>query len=287
MTRIPRVVVEAVRAIHDEPIPFLFPQIAALLTGENQEDALIRRALNANFHLGKPENVETLAKYAANADHEMEMRQFALAMVGDWDTKSARDQVLGVWRPIMNKHNGHDAVIALKNHLPKLMKSGQEIRTRTAELAAQFGLSEVNQELVNLLWEKQRSGKERAGALLALMALEPDNLESECDKAVKDDEPRVRAAGRIVLTSINPTKAVPTLIDALKTGDELERQSANRDAGQSGTRGCRQDADEPRQDASPRQDPLVPQTRRHHGSHENVPRNTNRLQKSWTSSSRL
>ncbi len=221
-----RIVIEAVRAIHDEPIPFLFPQVAELLTGENQDDALVRRALNAHFHLGKPANVQALAKYAADPTFEMEMRQFALAMVGDWDTKSARDQVLGVWRPVMNKHNGHDAVVALKSNLGALMKSGQEIRTRTAELAAQFGLPEVNEELVNLLWEKQRSGKERAGALLALMVLDPDNLESECDKALEDDEPRVRAASRIVLTSINPTKAVPHLIAALKSGSELERQSA-------------------------------------------------------------
>lgn len=221
-----RIVIEAVRAIHDEPIPFLFPQIAELLTGDIQDDALIRRALNAHFHLGKPENVEALAKYASDPTYDMEMRQFALAMVGDWDTKSARDQVLGVWRPLMNKHNGHDAVVSLKNHLGALMKSGQEIRTRTAELAAQFGLSEINEELVKLLWETQRSGKERAGALLALMALDPDNLEAECDKALNDDEPRVRAASRIVLTSINPTKAVPNLIGALKSGSELERQSA-------------------------------------------------------------
>ena len=221
-----RIVIEAVRAIHDEPIPFLFPQVAELLTGNNQDDALVRRALNAHFRLGKPANVEALAKYAANPQFEMEMRQFALAMVGDWETKSARDQVLGVWRPLKNKHDGHHAVVALKDNLGALMKSGQEIRTRTAELAAQFGLSEVNEELVKLLWERERSGKERAGALLALMALDPDNLEGECEKALEDGEPRVRAAARIVLTSINPTKAVPNLIGALKSGSELERQSA-------------------------------------------------------------
>lgn len=220
------IVTEAARAIHDQPIPFLYPQLAQLLEGPVKNDSVLRRALNAHYHLGTAADAQALAKFATDSAHSMELRHFALHLLNEWESGSTRDQVLGMWRPIDPEHQGQDAVDALRSQLTPLMNSGQEIRVTTARMAAKFGIAEVADQLIDILWDTDRDGQERAGALLALSSLQADDLESLCRKAIKDDQPRVRAAGRIVLTEVNPTDAVDELIETIKHGTQLERQSA-------------------------------------------------------------
>ena len=64
----PKLVVEAARAINDVPIDAAMPKLAALAPRPGLSLPLGYRVLNANFRLGKKENVEAVAAFAGRAD---------------------------------------------------------------------------------------------------------------------------------------------------------------------------------------------------------------------------
>ena len=119
-----------------------------------------------------------------------------------------------------------DAVQVVRDRLPVLLESGQELRMAVAQLAARFNIQEAGPALRDLLADQNRTGAERAGALLSLAATDPDDLRQVVDMALKDSEERVRAAGRVLLARLDPTAAVSTLDEVLREGSTLERQSA-------------------------------------------------------------
>jgi quinoprotein glucose dehydrogenase len=186
----------------------------------------MRRVLSAHSHLGRAENADQLATFAAESEAPLPLRQFALTLLTNWGSDSFRDPILGMWRPTDTPRKDLDSIAAIRKNLTSLMTANHEIRGRAARLAAQFGITEVESQLKSLLWKQDATGKERAGALLALATLEPDGLEDICGKAIRDNQPRVRAAGRIVLSQTNPDAAVEAVREALRTGTQLEKQSA-------------------------------------------------------------
>ncbi|MCA9021454.1 MAG: hypothetical protein KDA74_14995, partial [Planctomycetaceae bacterium] len=58
----PLVVLEAARAINDEPIPAAVSDLAAVATRPDQSEALLRRVMNANFRLGGPRMLPPLRR---------------------------------------------------------------------------------------------------------------------------------------------------------------------------------------------------------------------------------
>jgi quinoprotein glucose dehydrogenase len=128
---------EAARAIHDVPIPAALPQLAAIITREMQDDALIRRVLNANFRLGTPENATAIAAYAGRADAPEAMRLEALDMLSNWAKPSSRDRVLGMWRPLSDR-SANDAAAALRNNLAGIFSGSDKVRTTGAQVAARL-----------------------------------------------------------------------------------------------------------------------------------------------------
>ena len=221
-----RIAIEAALAIHDAPVQEGLPALAKLIEGDRFDDAMMRRVLSAHHHLGTAAHAERLARFAAESEAPLPLRQFALKLLNDWGSDNLRDPVIGVWRDWKHSRKSLDAIAAIRKNLPKLMTANHEIRGRSARLAAQFGITEVESQLKELLWKRDATGKERAGALLALATLEPEGLEEICSKAIRDNQPRVRAAGRIVLSQTNPDAAVDAVREALRTGTKLEKQSA-------------------------------------------------------------
>src|SRR5690606_8435329 len=59
-----QVVVEAARAIHDVPLAVGLEPLAKLIQKPSDNDALMRRVLNANFRLGTADAAAALAEYA-------------------------------------------------------------------------------------------------------------------------------------------------------------------------------------------------------------------------------
>jgi quinoprotein glucose dehydrogenase len=61
----PKLVLEAARAINDEPIYGANGELAALLSRDALEEPLLRRVLNANLRQGTAESATALALFAA------------------------------------------------------------------------------------------------------------------------------------------------------------------------------------------------------------------------------
>ena len=221
----PLVVVEAARAIHDEPIEVALPQLAALINRPTTDDALLRRVLNANFRLGTPEAAAAVAAYAANADAPETLRIEALQMLGNWAKPSPRDRVLGMWRPLADRPT-EIAVSAMKPVLPGLFTGSQKVRAEAAKVAADLGIQEVGPALLSLTQDSSMPGKVRGEALVALVSLKDAKAEGAVAAGLKDGDSYVRAAARTALTMLKPADAVAPLKEAVFDGDKIERQQA-------------------------------------------------------------
>lgn len=222
----PKIVLEAARAIHDLPIAEALPKLGALITRSSKDDPLLRRVLNANFRLGTAENAAAVANFAASKDAPDNMRLEALAMLKDWAKPSKKDRVLNFWRPLADRSNDL-AVTALKPALPGILTGSDKVRAAAAQLAADFGMKEVQPVLVGLFEDTKQVGQTRADALTALAALQATNIAELSEKALRDaSEPRVRAAGRNVLMKLKPSDSLKEFDKAVFQGELIERQLA-------------------------------------------------------------
>ena len=93
-------VTEAARAIHDDfSIPDALPALAEILDRPDLAgEPLLRRAINANFRVGRSSDAERLARYAAKSDAPENMRTTALACLALWAQPPVLDAVEGRYR---------------------------------------------------------------------------------------------------------------------------------------------------------------------------------------------
>jgi len=227
----PALVVEAARAIHDEPIPAALPQLAALITRSTQDDALLRRVLNANYRLGSHESAAALAKFAGHNDSPEAMRLEALKMLGEWAKPSGRDRVLGMWRPL-DPRPASDAAAAMKGNLAAIFSGAGKVRVQAALVATKLEIREVAPVLRTMLADKSQPPQARADALTALDSLREPDTKDAATSALADETPAVRAAARNVLARIEPDAAIPLLAAAATCDVTAERQAALAKLGQ-------------------------------------------------------
>ena len=221
----PKVVLEAARAIHDQPIFASLPQLASLISRGSTSDPLLRRVLNANYRLGTPENALALAQFAASAEAPEAMRLEALQMLANWEKPNAKDRVLNHWRPI-DPRAKEPAADALKKNIAGILRGSPKVAAEASKVAAQFGITEVGPTLLAMLNDQNQVGAARADALLALAALKDAKLDDAVKSSLTDGNPRVRAAAREVLFSKDPPAGLEKLAEAVEKGDIVERQAA-------------------------------------------------------------
>jgi hypothetical protein len=79
------IVLETARAIYDAPIEGALPALAEVLSDLRMTNQhVVLRAVNAHYRLGKPENAQALAEYAANAGARESGRREALTVLAAW-----------------------------------------------------------------------------------------------------------------------------------------------------------------------------------------------------------
>ncbi len=133
----PRIALEAARAIHDEPMKKAFPQLALTL-GRSNDPPYLRRALNANFHLGDQASATRIAEFVVNPAAPQPLRLEALQLLGQWAKPNPRDYVLGDWRPI-EPRSAEPAVAAL-NRIQSVLHKEEELLAATLEAGNQLGV---------------------------------------------------------------------------------------------------------------------------------------------------
>ncbi len=212
-----RIVVEAARAINDEPISGAVPDLALLIDKGPWNDLpnsgadLVRRIINANYRTGTRQSAAALAQYAA-ADRPEWARIDALAALGDWPANGGRDRITGLWRPTAFTRDAKIPGDALKPVLASMVRSApNKIRARAARAAGSLGLIETAPLLAELAVNQQVSGDARSEALKALAALHAPQLAEVLSKAADDPDETVRktALSLSAQVSSNPTPIVP------------------------------------------------------------------------------
>jgi quinoprotein glucose dehydrogenase len=222
----PLLVIEAARAINDEPINAAMPQLAALIAHPSKDAMLDWRVVNANLRVGGEENAVALAKYATQSDASEKARNEALRALETWGKPAARDRVVGQFRPLP----AHDASVAAKALAPvlvDLLKNAPN-GTRVAAIHAseQLSLKNGNDALYGLVTNTTLSGSVRVAALDALRKYKDPRLPELLKLATTDENPDVRNEGNRTLAQTNPEQATDALAAIIDRGDVKESQNA-------------------------------------------------------------
>ncbi len=170
-----QVVITAARAIHDLPLDSAMPKLAALIADADANDAIVRRALNANVRLGKATNAMAIARFAANGQAAESRRIDALDALASWENPPPRDAVLGDWRPLP-KRDWTEARDALATCFAEIVGGSEAITAKAIETAGKLQLLTVGQSIAAVVADNQVADATRAAALRALAAIEYDDI---------------------------------------------------------------------------------------------------------------
>lgn len=170
-----QVVITAARAIHDLPIDSAMPRLAGLISDVVADDAIIRRAINANVRQGKSENAMAIARFAANRDSAEPRRIDALDALATWENPPPRDAVLGDWRPLPQR-DWTEARDALATYFAEIVGSTESIAAKAIETAGKLQLLSVGESMAAVAADEKSADATRAAALRALAAIEYADL---------------------------------------------------------------------------------------------------------------
>jgi quinoprotein glucose dehydrogenase len=125
----PRVAMEAMRAIHDQRIESVRPQLAALLDGASHDawpEMIWIRALYSAYRLGDATQVGRVLKVALDDRVSERVRLEALRLLTEWNEPHPVDQSIGLYDPLP-KRDPAVAKAALDQKVGDLMKIRPEL----------------------------------------------------------------------------------------------------------------------------------------------------------------
>ncbi len=221
-----RVVLEAVRAIHDQEIlRYHLPAIAELELKANADPALVRRVLNANYRDGSATAAERIAEIATRDDLKTESRLEALDMIAKWATPGVTDWIMNRYDPLPDR-DGKPASQAIESRLDRLMAMDTAISNRALKVASDFGIKSVESLFRKLLADPNADSSQRVIAINGLLRSEVADSAELLDLLVSDADPLVRVFALKELAKADPVKALRPLTKATSSPSIPERQIA-------------------------------------------------------------
>ena len=220
----PLIVVEAARAIHDVPIQEAMPRLAALIDQPSQDDALLRRVLNANYRLGTQQHAAAVARFMTQPSGSPAMQLEAAQMLAAWDEPSSRDRVLGMWRPLEKRPPV--ATEVLRGILPHVVKMPAAVAVAAGQLLAKLRIQEAGPILHTMVIDSKYDGTARSDLLRSLATLGYDQFIPALKTALHDSSPKVRSGARDLLAQRDVGAGLEQLRSAVDSKDMWERQSA-------------------------------------------------------------
>jgi quinoprotein glucose dehydrogenase len=246
----PALVLEAARAINDEPINGGMADLAALIDSPAMNqfiggrpllpatapkegaqalglEALLRRVLNANFHFGTPGTAQALAAFASRSGVPENMRVEALEELADWEHPAGIDRVIGLWRPVAAVRHRETAAEALEPKLEEILHHAPEaVRVAALEGVNSLGIRGASALLSEALADTKLSSQVRAAALSAIAALELPTFEAAMSLARKDADEELRKAATRLEGKLHTSDSVIRLAATLGSGTIGEQQTA-------------------------------------------------------------
>lgn len=223
------IVTETARAINDDfSIPEALPYLANLIreTSFNNE-ALLRRVINANLRVGKNQNLDNLAAYATKESASPAMRAEAIASLSTWAKPSVLDRVDGRYRGEVNRDMA-PLLAAFDQIMDKLLADPEEdVQAAAIYAAGNIGLKKASEALFALI-QNNPSAKVKSASLLSLQKMGSEQLGTALELALKDKNKQVRAKALEILpkSGIEEGKAVQLFSSVLKEGTSQEKRAA-------------------------------------------------------------
>ncbi len=225
----PKIVAEAARAIYDQELMTPMSDLAKLAEKSGLADVVAYRALAANYKLGTADDAKRLAEFAARIGEPDYLRKFALELLADWPKPPKRDPITGlVGEVLIAERSPVAAVEAVKPVLAKLFAGSNLVREQAVKTTSKLNVTDVGPLMATLINDPKQSTTVRVEALYALDALKAKELTEATTTALASDQPKLRAAARIVNAKSNPAaamKELPELLNAATASIE-EKQAA-------------------------------------------------------------
>lgn len=225
----PTVKVQAAHAVHDDwMIPDALEELAESLSYDPTAESHIRRAINANFHLGDKKSINRVTKYLQKENTPDFGIDAAIEALQNWTTPPDRDLVVGRYRPIEER----DPKILQDNfnkNIKALLSSPKEkIRASSLELARTINLNIPTVSLIEIVKNKEASGSLRSEALKTLSSQEYNDLENLLLVSSQvHNESLSQTATELFVTNY-PEQAVPLLKEKIATSTPSNKQHAIR-----------------------------------------------------------
>jgi quinoprotein glucose dehydrogenase len=222
----PQLVLEAARAIYDLPIDSGLSQLAAMINKPAIPKAAMRRALHANYRIGKLENAMALAEFSATTSFLPELRADAIDLLGRWAQGTKRDLFVGLWRPVPERE-ARAAALTIRSELPGLLAAGAlQVRVAAVEAAARLGIDTVAPELSQIFARTNEPPELRLASLRALADIKTPRLAESLKLALNDPHPPIRKFASSVRVHLNPADRTAAVLRMLDKGSLVEKQSA-------------------------------------------------------------
>ncbi|QXD23543.1 c-type cytochrome [Opitutia bacterium ISCC 51] len=217
------VVTEAARAIHDDfSIEEALPILARhLVSNSSNNEALVRRLINANFRIGGENEAYQVAEYADNNNNAAILRIDALDALANWKTPPPLDRVDGRRRYFKDRSVTNIGSI-VKGKLENLLNSeNSEILEKAVSAANNLSVTLSPVALEKLLRNNQAPGSLRVEALKSLQ--DPKNITYAQNSGSED----LRMAAASFLLKTNKESAANFLATRLSRSRSLtEKQKA-------------------------------------------------------------
>lgn len=220
---------EAARAINDDfSIEAALPDLAATLKDSRfKNEALIRRAINANLRVGGAEQLQNLLDYAEQKSAPAAMRAEAIAALSTWAKPSPLDRVDGRYRGEITRDEAPVKTALQAVALQLLNEKNPDLQVAMARAIGKLKLSNTEATLFKLV-KNNRYKEVRRAALFALNETKASVLDQALAIAINDEDKEVRSTALEILphSSIDENKAVLLFQKVLSTGTNLEKQTA-------------------------------------------------------------
>jgi putative heme-binding domain-containing protein len=223
------VVTEAARAINDDhSIKDALPDLANVLNDRRfSNEALVRRAINANLRLGTDQAMQNLISYIDFDGAPVAMRNEAIDALSTWAKPSVLDRVDGRFRGEVSRplepvqKNSTELMMKLMTH------KDATVRVHAARALGKLQVTAAAETLLASL-KKDNSPDVRIEAVKSLSKLKGADMDQAIKLAVGDKEKNVRVVGLDLLRNSQLSKElmVSLLDDVIRNRTPEEKQAA-------------------------------------------------------------
>lgn len=223
------ILTEVARAINDDfSIESALPALGNLLnTTKFTNEALIRRAINANLRVGTEKAMQNLIAYMSNPKAPTAMRKEAIDALATWTKPSVLDRVDGRYRGEIIREADLVRENAFMPLIDLLGVQEESLRESAAHALGKLGIENGAEALLASV-KLDKSSKVRIAAIQALAKMNAENAAQGIEATLADREKSVRIVGLNLLEQLDVEVQlkVKLLTEVIESKTTEEKQAA-------------------------------------------------------------